>query len=287
MVGRRHVGLDHGSISGPEPADLRLGAGAQLEARVLAERGVGAAQVRPHARRQRRARIVGAVAALVEVAVHPREPRVPRQHLERGRVRQGHELLRLTARGDQRAGAAGREVGDGRAVELDAALQVPRQVPGRDDLRHHPAVQGHELVVDELDAGLADACGEVGLLRGVGGGEVVECAHATTTSGRVVAVDVGRPVAVLAIHDRVERLLHLELARPHVATVDLVAVGLVPARVGGDHVGDDRPALAVEPLVRRRAVPAPAVVERAAAGGHLDRHPVDVLAYSAGTTLRR
>ena len=51
-----------------------------------------------------------------------------------------------------------------------------------------------------------------------------------------------------------------------------------------DHVADDRAPLAVGALVRRAAVEGPAVVERGAAGRHLDRHQLELHARRASTS---
>ena len=51
-------------------------------------------------------------------------------------------------------------------MELDALVEIAQQVLGRNHLGHHPAREGHHLVVEILDTRLADACAQVLLDRG-------------------------------------------------------------------------------------------------------------------------
>ena len=278
MVRRGHVGLRPHLDVLAQPAHLRLRARPQLEAGALAEPLVDARQVAAHAGGERLARLLRPVAPRVEVAEEPPVRGVPRQHGEGRRVGERQELLALRAAGDQRAVAAGRQVGDRRPVELHAPLQVPREVPGRRDLRHHPAVQRDELVVDELDPGLADPLGEPGLCGRV---LLQPLLRAQRTPSQAAAGSLIRSMNGL----RYPSSRHItgknassisSSSGPPVVAVDLVDVRRVPARLGGHHVADDRAPLAVGTLVGRRAVERPAVVERRTAGRHLDRHPLDL-----------
>ena len=143
-------------------------------------------------------------------------------------------------------------------------------------------VDGEDIrFLDGLDTVVKDG-DEVTILPAVAGGSAPasggQAAQAAT--GRRgwlqrVVVEPRRAVALAPQHGE-ERLVDLELARAAVARVDRVLVVRIPPRVGGDEVADDRPALGIGALVGRAAVKRPAVVDGRSAGGHLDRHELQL-----------
>ena len=107
-----------------------------------------------------------AVVAPIQAAQKTTNARFPRQYLEGICVGHDGELLGGDPTTEQLAMAIGCHVRDRRAMELHALVKAALEVRRRHDLREHPSVDRHELVVDEFDVGLLDAGSE--LVRRVG-----------------------------------------------------------------------------------------------------------------------
>ena len=98
---------------------------------------------------------------VVAVAVHPRDPLVPRQHRERVEIRHRRKLGLLGSEPDVVAEAIGEQVRGGAVDELVALLRDLREERRHDALAHHPAGDRHLLEEHVLDALGLDPLGDL------------------------------------------------------------------------------------------------------------------------------
>ncbi len=159
-----------------EPHHLRLGAGAEMETRLLLEVGLDPLEVRPAVRGEVGPRLLALLA--VAEAGHPdsRDPRVPRKRHEGLRLGNADELRRLRPVTDVVPVPVGKEV-RGRAVDqLEALVGDRLPVRSRDALAHDPTRDGRELVVDVRDPEVVDLLADLGdlLVTAVGADEGFE-----------------------------------------------------------------------------------------------------------------
>jgi hypothetical protein len=190
-VGLRHA-LDGGLAvrTELEPHHLGLHPGAEVHPGALLELLLNTAEVAATVRREHLAGTVAVLAVAEARAPDARDPRVPRQHLERLRLRDADQLPRLRAVPDVVAVAVDEEVRRRPVDELEALLRDRLPVGRRNPLAHDPAGDGDELVVDVGDALGVDPLPDVldGVCTSVGIDEALQVGrhHALLLPSQVV-----------------------------------------------------------------------------------------------------
>ena len=144
-----------------EPHHLGLGAGAQVETRLLLEVGLDPLEVAAAVGGQKGARVLSLLPVSEAGTPDPSRLRVPGQRRERVGLRHADELRGLGAVADVVSVAVGEEVGRRAVDELEAFLAEGLPVVGRDALAHDPSGDRRELVVDVRDSLGLDARADI------------------------------------------------------------------------------------------------------------------------------